>query len=163
MQLNYTPLLLIAFLAGSAQAFGQERDLLSAEYSKCIEQSGGTDPGMLDCIVAEAERQDKRLNDVYKKLMNELKPERKKELQEAQRLWIKYTQENCNFYLDPDGGTAARLAASECPVLAKAARAKELENFIQLPNKPHQMTWDQLTWDRGVKLVDSLGSSLRLW
>ena len=86
---------------------------------------------MLDCIVAEAERQDKRLNDVYKKLMNELKPERKKELQEAQRLWIKYTEENCNFYLDPDGGTAARLAASECPVLAKAARAKELENFIQ--------------------------------
>ena len=112
---------------------------------------------------AEAERQDKRLNDVYRKLMNELKPERKKELQEAQRLWIKYTQENCNFYLDPDGGTAARLAASECAVLAKAARAKELENFIQLPNKPHQMTWDQLTWDRGVKLVDSLGSSLRLW
>jgi hypothetical protein len=39
--------------------------------------------------------------------------------------------ENCNFYLDPDGGTAARLATSECPVLAKAARAKELENFIQ--------------------------------
>jgi uncharacterized protein YecT (DUF1311 family) len=164
MQLNHTPLLLMAFLAiGSAQAFGQERDLLSAEYSKCIEKSGGTDPGMLDCMGAEAERQDKRLNDVYRKLMNELKPERKKELQEAQRLWIKYTQENCNFYLDPDGGTAARLAASECPVLAKAARAKELENFIKLPNKPHQMTWDQLTWDRGVKLVDSLGSSLRLW
>ena len=132
MPLNHTPLLLMAFLAiGSAQAFGQERDLLSAEYSKCIEKSGGTDPGMLDCMGAEAERQDKRLNDVYRKLMNELKPERKKELQEAQRLWIKYTQENCNFYLDPDGGTAARLAASECPVLAKAARAKELENFIQ--------------------------------
>ena len=86
---------------------------------------------MLDCMGAEAERQDKRLNDVYKKLMNELKPARKKELQEVQRLWIKYTEANCNFYLDPDGGTAARLAASECPVLAKAARAKELENFIQ--------------------------------
>ena len=46
---------------------------------------------MLDCMGAEAERQDKRLNDV---LMNELKPERKKELQEAQRLWIKYTEAN---------------------------------------------------------------------
>jgi len=45
--------------------------------------------------------------------MNELKPERKKDLQEVQRLWIKYTEANCNFYLDPDGGTAARLAASE--------------------------------------------------
>ena len=132
MQLNYPPLLFTAFLAiASAQAFGQENDLLSAEYSKCIEQSGGTDPGMLDCIGAEGERQDKRLNDVYKKLMNNLEPQRKRELQEAQRLWIKYTEANCNFYLDPDGGTAARLAASECPVLAKAARVKELENFLQ--------------------------------
>ena len=127
MQLNYPPLLFTAFLAiASAQAFGQEKDLLSAEYSKCIEQSGGTDPRMLDCIGAEGERQDKRLNDVYKTLMNKLKPERKRELQEAQRLWIKYTEANCNFYLDPDGGTAATLAASECPVLAKAARIKNL-------------------------------------
>jgi uncharacterized protein YecT (DUF1311 family) len=132
MQLNYPPLLFTAFLAiASAQAFGQEKDLLSAEYSKCIEQSGGTDPGMLDCIGAEGDRQDKRLNDVYKKLMNKLKPERKRALQEAQRIWIKYTEANCNFYLDPDGGTAARLAASECPVLAKATRVKELENFLQ--------------------------------
>jgi hypothetical protein len=84
MQLSYPPLLLMAFLAiASAQAFGQETDLLSAEYSKCIEQSGGTDPGMLDCIGAEAKRQDKRLNDVYKKLMNELKSERKRQLQDA--------------------------------------------------------------------------------
>ena len=132
MQLKYTPLLLMAFLAiASAQTFGQEKDLLSAEYSKCIEQSGGTDPGMLDCMGAEAKRQDKRLNDVYKKLMSELKPERKRQLQEAQRIWIKYIEANCDFYLDPDGGTAARLAASECPVLAKATRAKELENFMQ--------------------------------
>ena len=132
MQLKFMALLLIALLVfASAQTFGQEKDLLSAEYSKCIEQSGGTDPGMLDCMGAEAERQDKRLNDVYKKLMNELKPERKRQLQEAQRLWIKYIEANCDFYLDPDGGTAARLAASECPVLAKAARAKELENFMR--------------------------------
>ena len=129
---NYLRLLLMAFLAmPSAQAFGQDKDLLTAEYSKCVEQSGGTDPGMLDCMGAEAERQDKRLNDAYKKLMNELKPERRKELQEAQRLWIKYTEANCNFYLDPNGGTAAKLAASECPVLAKATRAKELENLLQ--------------------------------
>jgi uncharacterized protein YecT (DUF1311 family) len=113
MQLKFTSLLLMAFLVfASAQTFGQEKDLLSAEYSKCIEQSGGTDPGMLDCMGAEAERQDKRLNDEYKKLMNELKPERKRQLQEAQRLWIKYIEANCDFYLDPDGGTAARLAAS---------------------------------------------------
>ena len=63
---------------------------------------------MLDCVGAEAKRQDKRLNDAYKKLMNELKRERKRQLQEAQRLWIKYIEVNCNFYLDPDGGTEQR-------------------------------------------------------
>ena len=132
MQLKYTSLLLTAFLAlASAQTYGQEKDLLSADYSKCIEQSGGTDAGMLDCMGAEAERQDKKLNDVYKKLMNQLTPARKKQLQEAQRIWIKYIEANCDFYLDPDGGTAARLAASECLGFAKAARAKELENSVQ--------------------------------
>jgi uncharacterized protein YecT (DUF1311 family) len=125
------PLLLSACLAvASAPAFAQQQDL-SAKYAKCIEQSGGTDPGMLDCMGAEEKRQDKRLNDAYKKLMSELNPERKKELQEAQRLWLKYVEANCNFYLDPDGGTAAKLAATECPVLAKAARAKELENLAR--------------------------------
>jgi uncharacterized protein YecT (DUF1311 family) len=123
MRLKPPLLLLTACLAvASAPAFAQQQDL-SAEYAKCIEQSGGTDPGMLDCMGAEEKRQDKRLNDAYKKLMGELNPERKKELQEAQRLWLKYVEANCNFYLDPDGGTAARLAATECPLLAKAARA----------------------------------------
>jgi uncharacterized protein YecT (DUF1311 family) len=131
MQLSYPPLLMAFLAIASTQTLGQEANQLSVEYSKCIEQSGGTDPGMLDCIVAEAKRQDKRLNDVYKKLMNELKPERRRQLQDAQRLWIKYIEANCNFYLDPESGTAATLAATECPVLAKAARAKELENFIQ--------------------------------
>jgi uncharacterized protein YecT (DUF1311 family) len=129
MQLKPTPLLLMAFLAiASAPAFAQQDDL-SAEYANCIEQSGGADPAMLDCMGAEEKRQDKRLNDAYKKLMNELSAERKKALQDAQRLWLKSMQANCDFYLDPDGGTAAKLAAAECPVQAKAARAKELENF----------------------------------
>ena len=62
MQLKFTSLLPMAFLVfASAQTFGQEKDLLSAEYSKCIEQSGGTDPGMLDCMGAEASARTKDL------------------------------------------------------------------------------------------------------
>lgn len=132
MHLKYMALLLMALVAlSSAQTYGQEKDLLSVEYSKCIEQSGGTTPAMIECMGAEAKRQDKRLNDVYKKLMNELKPERKGQLQEAQRIWLKYMEANCAFYFDPDGGTVAQLAANECPVLAKAVRANELENFMR--------------------------------
>ena len=66
MRLKPPLLLLTACLAvASAPAFAQQQDL-SAEYAKCIEQSGGTDPGMLDCMGAEEKRQDKRLNDAYK-------------------------------------------------------------------------------------------------
>lgn len=52
-------------------------------------------------------------------------------MQEAQRLWLKFTKANCDFYYDPDGGTAARLAANQCAVDARAGRAKELEMVIE--------------------------------
>lgn len=101
----------------------------SAEYSKCIEKSGGVDPAILDCISAEYVRADKQLNNAYKKLMSLLQPERKKQLQDAQRLWGKYTEANCIFYYDPEGGTSAHLMANECDVTARVIRAKELEEL----------------------------------
>ena len=88
---------------------------------------------MLDCISAEYTRVDKRLNNAYKKLMAKLSAERKKELQEAQRLWLKFTDANCQFYNDPDGGTSARLNANECSVTVRILRAEELESLT-----PHQ-------------------------
>ncbi len=131
MYTPYRALLLAGLAVTLSIACAHEKDILSAEFSKCIKQSEGTNPGMLDCIGVETSRQDKRLNDAYKKLMAELDPERKKQLQEVQRMWIQYTEANCNFHLDPNGGTAARLSANECPMLSKAARAAELEGFIQ--------------------------------
>lgn len=111
--------------------FGQIKGELTPEYSKCMDRAAGADPAMLECIGAETARQDKKLNEVYKKLMNELTPERQKQLREAQRLWVKYTEANCDFYYDPYGGTAARLSASECSMHARAYRAKELESLLQ--------------------------------
>jgi uncharacterized protein YecT (DUF1311 family) len=132
MRFKFILFLVLGFLASAAVAVvAQDKDGLTAEYSRCIDKAGGVDPAMLDCIDAETRRQDKRLNDVYKKLMSKLNPERKKQLLEAQRLWLKFTEANCSFYLDPDGGTAARLSASECPMVARARRATELELFLE--------------------------------
>lgn len=128
MRLGYA--LLVVALVVALPAFGQNKSELAPEYSRCMAKAGGVDPAMLECIGAETTRQDKKLNDVYKKLMSELTPERQKQLLEAQRLWIKYTEANCNFYYDPYGGTAARLSASECSMNSKAFRAKELENLL---------------------------------
>ncbi|MBO0723078.1 MAG: DUF1311 domain-containing protein [Blastocatellia bacterium] len=80
---------------------------------------------------AEYVRQDRKLNDAYKKLMGMLKPARQKGLREAERLWLAYTKANCDFIGDPDGGTAATLNMNGCYWEATAARAAELEGLAE--------------------------------
>jgi uncharacterized protein YecT (DUF1311 family) len=106
-------------------------DSLSQLFSTCMDQGGGNTAAMIDCIGAETERQDVRLNKAYKDIISGLSPERQKQLQEAQRLWLKYRKANCDFYYDPDGGTIARVSANECFMSATAARAKELAGLKQ--------------------------------
>lgn len=106
-------------------------DGLSQVFSTCMDQSDGSTPSMIECMGAETERQDVRLNKAYKDIMAGLSSERQKQLQEAQRLWLKYRKANCDFYYDPDGGTIARVDANQCFMSATAARTKELEGFKQ--------------------------------
>lgn len=84
---------------------------------------------MLGCIAAETSRQDTRLNNAYKRTMASLNATRKKQLQEVQRLWMRYRDANCKFYADPDGGTIAAVNSNSCYMEATAARATELENL----------------------------------
>jgi len=104
---------------------------VSKQYSACMDKSGGVTMGMIECITAENQRQDVRLNKAYKVLMADLTPARKTQLLEAQRAWIKFRDANCSFYLDPDGGTMARVSANDCVMTTTASRAVELEQFKQ--------------------------------
>lgn len=127
------PLLLqitLAFAAAMPLVASAQDSHLSKKFDACMDKSGGVTMDMIDCIGAEFERQDVRLNKAYKSLMTNLTPERKKQLQEAQRAWIKFRDLNCNFYHDPDGGSIARVNANSCMMRMTADRAKELENFI---------------------------------
>lgn len=114
-------------MAGLVQPVFAADDGLSQTFSNCMNQAGGGTQSMVECIGAETERQDLRLNNAYRDIMAGLSAERKKQLQEAQRLWIKYRKANCDFYYDPEGGTIARVNANDCFMSATAARAKELE------------------------------------
>jgi uncharacterized protein YecT (DUF1311 family) len=100
---------------------------MTQEYSTCIAQSNGVTVEMINCILAETGRQDARLNENYKRLLSKLGTERKNTLIEAQRAWIKFRDANCGFYADPEGGSAARMAANECFLNATVDRAKELQ------------------------------------
>ncbi len=101
------------------------------QYSACMDASGGVTVAMLECIATETERQDSRLNRAYKDVMGQLSAERKQQLRQAQRLWIKYRDANCGFYADPDGGILATVNASDCIRSETTARANELEGFKQ--------------------------------
>lgn len=128
------PLLLqitLAFAATMPLMASAQDSNLSQKFDACMDKSGGVTIDMIDCIGAEIERQDVRLNKAYKSLMANLTPERKKELQEAQRAWIKFRDLNCNFYHDPYGGSIARVNANSCLMAMTADRAKELDNLAQ--------------------------------
>ena len=104
---------------------------LTKQFSVCMDKADGVTQNMVECIDAEIKRQDVRLNKAYKALVADLNPERKKQLLEAQRAWLKFRDTNCAFYYDPEGGTIARVQAVDCLMTMTASRAKELENFTQ--------------------------------
>lgn len=124
--LSITLLMACAPYAAIAQDAG-----LSKQHAACMDKSGGTTMGMIECITTETQRQDARLNKAYKAVMADLSPARKKQLLEAQRAWLKFRDANCSFYDDRDGGTLARVNANDCMMTATAERARELERFRQ--------------------------------
>lgn len=105
---------------------------LTETYEKCMNASGGITFNMSECISAEAEFQDVRLNKSYKEVINQLPAERKKELQNVQRLWIQYRAAKCDFYEGMyEGGTIAPVMKMDCDMQMTATRAKELEGMIE--------------------------------
>ena len=117
-------------LACTALTASAQDAALSPQFTSCMDKSGGITIGMIECIGAETSRQDARLNRVYKKAMGELEsPERKKQLQTAQRAWIKFRDANCAYYYDPDGGSMARVSANQCMLTSTANRAQEIERL----------------------------------
>lgn len=106
-------------------------ELMTKQYGSCLDRAGGVTAAMHECIGSETKVQDVKLNANYKALVSKLSTERKNELLEAQRAWIKFRDANCKFYADPDGGSMAGILASDCYLQATAERAKELESLAR--------------------------------
>lgn len=122
-------LLSVGWMLAAPAAAQPNAPQFSANYAACMDKSGGVTVEMRECISAEHTRQDQQLNRNYKALMADLTPERKKQLQTAQRHWIQYRDANCQFYADPDGGTMAIIAAADCGLQMTANRARELADL----------------------------------
>ncbi|MEY3220958.1 MAG: hypothetical protein RIT27_2315 [Pseudomonadota bacterium] len=104
----------------------------NSQFDVCMDKAGGVTVNMLNCIDAETQRQDKKLNTMYQNVMKSLTDKRKEQLKKAQQIWIKYRDANCGFYHDPEGGTIASISGANCVMDMTTQRAKELEDFHKL-------------------------------
>ncbi|MGD0961127.1 MAG: lysozyme inhibitor LprI family protein [Methylomonas sp.] len=109
--------------------YGSANEALSPDYAACMDQSGGKMPEILNCISAEMAVQDARLNNAYKTARAKLTPERGKQLQAVERVWLTYRKANCDFYATPKEDSSALLRSKYCMINSTSERATELENL----------------------------------
>ena len=117
------------FVSFNTSAQSSNNTGLRESYKTCIEQSGGVTVEMLNCTATETEYQDARLNKIYKALVKKMPKQRALLLQKSERLWLDFRQANCAARVDPNGGTAESLVATECHLGSIGSCAQELENL----------------------------------
>lgn len=101
----------------------------TAAYGQCMDKASST-VAMSECIGAETQVQDQRLNRVYKQLMAKLDAGQQKSLREVQRKWLAYRDGNCQFHVQASGGTMAQLEGGTCLMDMTGDRAAELERVL---------------------------------
>lgn len=111
-------------VAASAAHAEPASERYGAEYQTCRD---GNTHEIVTCVTALYEKWDERVDAAYKKLMAiESDEKRKQALLAAQKSWLKFRDDNCEWY-DTGEGTIRRIEASECMRSLTAARALELE------------------------------------
>jgi uncharacterized protein YecT (DUF1311 family) len=88
--------------------------------------ANGVTVAMSDCISAEIDVQDAKLNSAYQQTMRELEEGQRAKLRDAQRAWIKFRDSKCASE-SQSGGTMDILNGGSCVLDATARRTIELE------------------------------------
>lgn len=102
----------------------------SNPWSVCLENAKD-DLSMRQCTAAEFERQDARLNVVYKKVMATQDATGQALLKKAELAWIALRDASCVWQADENrGGTLALLVEIDCRATTTRARADELEAWL---------------------------------
>ena len=98
---------------------------LRPTYGACVAKSSGQMEAMTACMDTEFAYQDKRLNQIYKRLMSSLTEPAKTRLRTEEREWITHKDASCQGSADP--GQFDEINAYDCKIIATADRAAELE------------------------------------
>ena len=113
----------VLLLCGSAYAAD------NPALKTCMD-SANTTADMVNCNAKQTKVQDDRLNRAYKTALAAQEGARKQQLQDVQRLWIKYRDANCAFAGSATGGTIDQVNGSGCVLDMTQTRAQELEDLV---------------------------------
>lgn len=102
---------------------------VSAFASKCDDMTSTIEIRM--CLAKELEKEDKRLNVVYGKLVKKLDKVGQTKLRNAQRAWIAFRDAECEYSSDEmRGGTFEVVLLSSCHVSMTKERADQLQDSV---------------------------------
>ncbi|MBF0560891.1 MAG: DUF1311 domain-containing protein [Alphaproteobacteria bacterium] len=125
--------IVLAVLTGlmlPAAGMAAERSGFSKRFDDCMAAANGVSSEENQCVAAETDASDKKLNDVYHKWLLKNPGEDGDAMRSAQRLWIKFRDANCKAISGPLGGRMAEGAFAYCIMRMTAERATELEERL---------------------------------
>ena len=103
----------------------------SAGFDACVALADGVSSKMLDCGKAEIDKWDARLNAAYQTLMHSSADERRRQLQQEQRAWLKHhLSETHRLAADPDNGSVAFLDSQSFELDDLVQRTLQLEKRV---------------------------------
>ncbi|MEG4208793.1 lysozyme inhibitor LprI family protein [Microcoleus sp. S13_B4] len=87
------------------------------------------------CSSQEFEAADKKLNQLYQQLQAKISSRQKQRLTVAQRTWIKFRDENCDYAKGQfEGGSLAASTYGYCRARVTQERIKDLEGYLKQAN-----------------------------
>jgi uncharacterized protein YecT (DUF1311 family) len=90
-----------------------------------------TTPELKYCSQLSYQAADKKLNQTYQKIIPTLNSEQRRWLISAQKAWIQFRDNNCNFETYANrGGTGYEIFRNGCLQRLTEQRTKDFENFI---------------------------------
>ena len=120
--------------SGEGKGRGQRPLGISHTFDECMAQTDSDAIGQADCLTDERQRQDQRLNRIYKELIAVLQGPAREQLIASQRSWVQLQQRDLDFeatLLDPLG-QMGNLQAVQLEAFHICERANRLESYLEL-------------------------------
>lgn len=100
------------------------------EYERCIEESDGSNQVWAECGSEWIEREDAKLNEAWRRLLDGASEQTVKDLRAEQRAWNAYKELSCQFYASGEYGREGQvLEFPACRAEVIAKRTAELEAY----------------------------------